>query len=74
MNLIKRIITKFSTERLSVNPVVSKRFPFGETLEYKEKTYRYLYSCGEDDVLLRDDDEPNLVLIKSKYIVTDDSM
>ena len=52
-------------------PVVSKRFPFGETLEYNGKTYRYLYTCGENDVIMRDDEQPSIILILSKYIVAD---
>lgn len=58
-------------EEQYVIPVVSKRFPFGEPLEYNGVTYRYLYTYGEDDVLMRDDNEPRIFFILSKYIVAD---
>jgi len=52
-------------------PGVSKRFPFGERLYYNGKVYRYLYTYGENDVLMRDDENPQIIFILSKYIVAD---
>ena len=52
-------------------PVVSKRFPFGEPLYYNGKIYRYLYTYGENDILMRDDSNPQIVIVLSKYIVED---
>jgi hypothetical protein len=70
--MIKFIKNLFkSTKQQSNIPVVSKRFPFGEPLEHNGKTYRYLYTYGENDVLLRDDDEPRIFFINCKYIVAD---
>ena len=70
--MIKFIKNLFKSRKQQCNiPVVSKRFPFGETLDYDGKIYRYLYTYGENDVLMRDDDNPQIVFILSKYIVAD---
>ena len=70
--MVKIIKNLFKRRKQQYNiPVVSKRFPFGESLEYNGKTYRYLYTYGESDVLMRDDDEPRIFFILSKYIVAD---
>ena len=63
--MIKFIKNLFKSREQQCNiPVVSKRFPFG-------KIYRYLYTYGENDVLMRDDDNPQIVFILSKYIIAD---
>jgi hypothetical protein len=51
-------------------PSVIRRFPFGVQLEYNGKIYRYLYTYGENDVLMIDDDKPGIVIILSKYIIS----
>jgi hypothetical protein len=50
-------------------PVVTKRFEFGIKLDYKDKPYRYLYTYGDNDVFMRDDDEPRIFFIPSRFIV-----
>lgn len=50
---------------------VTKRFPFGESLEYNGKKYRYLYSSGEDDVFFHED-STTIFLIPSKYVIPDE--
>lgn len=67
----KAIENKIKSDKESNIPAVSRRFPFGITLDYNDKIYRYLYTYGENDVLMRDDDNPQIVFILSKYIVTD---
>ncbi len=70
--MIKFIKNLFNSREQQCHiPVVSKRFPFGETIEYNGKIYRYLYTWGENDVLMRDDENPSIILILSKYIVSD---
>jgi len=61
-NLLKKKVEK------NIQPVYSRRFPFGEILENEGKTYRYLYSYGDDDVFMRDDENPRIFFIKSKHI------
>ena len=62
-NLFKR-----RNEQLDL-PVVTKRFEFGTKLDYQNKAYRYLYTYGENDVFMRDDDKPRIYFIPSKFIV-----
>lgn len=70
--MIKYIKNLFKSSKQQCDiPIISKRFPFGEPLDYNGKTYRYLYTYGENDVLMRDDDEPKIFFILSKYIVAD---
>jgi hypothetical protein len=70
--MIKFIKKIFKKEKIQqIEPVVTRRFPFGESLNFNNKTYRYLYSYGENDVLMRDDEEPSIIFIPSKYIIED---
>ncbi len=70
--MIKFIINLFTGRKQQCDlPVVSKRFPFGETLNHNGKVYRYLYTYGENDILMRDDSNPQIVIVLSKYIVED---
>ena len=70
--MIKFIKSLFKSREQQCNiPVACKRFPFGETLDYNGKIYRYLYTYGENDVFMMDDDNPQIVFILNKYIVAD---
>jgi len=66
-----KFIKNFFKIKETITPEVSRRFPFGESIEYNGKVYRYLYTFGENDVLMRDDDEPRIFFIPSKFIVAD---
>lgn len=52
---------------------VSKRFPFGESLEYNGKEYRYLYSYVEDDIFFNEE-STSIFLIPSKFIIPDEKV
>ena len=51
--------------------VITKRFPFGEEIKEDGISYRYLYTQGDSDVLIRDNEKPMIFLVLSKYIVAD---
>lgn len=65
-NFFKNI---FNLKNEPVEPILnSKRFPFGDILEYNGKTYRYLYTTGDIDVFFN---EENITIctIKSKFVL-----